>query len=385
MSLEIVSILIILAVVATTLIMIVGTFVVGFLVFRFIRKQMGSMTVATLPVQGVSAGLPQQGDALQASLKAHSHLIKRGSCSQCGAPKSLPSKTAYIYCDYCSALMDYDFRIANANTNAALTNTVYHRLLTPVQAALNAAKTSADWDTVRRLYRPIYREWIKECPTAVSPRAKQDEEFRERMVEYLTESAVSKDMDPEQGPIEADMQRLSSALGRTPVPGGAWQVSGPFWEYAETFKKQMEMVYKKMEANGVFALDPDDPPPGVPIQMEYSTFAQGWLPHLSTKDGEKLLKLYGLSGDYDEVKPLETDKRQCGICGGEMHILPDAREVICETCYHPIDVDSQPLPCQKCGAPLSLPADADRVTCLLLYTRRWVPKRVEQDSVITIH
>src|SRR5215467_5912146 len=81
----------------------------------------------------VSAGLPKVGDALPESLKAHSQFIKRVNCSQCGAPKSLPSPTAYIYCDYCGSLMDYDFRMANADTNAGLTNTVFHRLVATVQ------------------------------------------------------------------------------------------------------------------------------------------------------------------------------------------------------------------------------------------------------------
>src|SRR3569832_802258 len=92
----------------------------------------------------VSAGLPRPGEVLPESLKAHSRFIKRVSCSQCGAPKSLPSTTAYIYCDYCGSLMDYDFRIANADTNAGLTNTVFHRLIATVQVALMQAKTHGD-------------------------------------------------------------------------------------------------------------------------------------------------------------------------------------------------------------------------------------------------
>src|SRR5512138_2135562 len=95
-----------------------------------------------------SAGLPQVGDALPASLKANSRFIKRVNCSQCGAPKSLPSTTAYIYCDYCGSLMDYDFRMANADTNAGLTNTVFHRLIATVQSSLMQAKARGD----RRAY-----------------------------------------------------------------------------------------------------------------------------------------------------------------------------------------------------------------------------------------
>jgi hypothetical protein len=33
-------------------------------------------------------------------------------------------KTAYLYCDDCGALVDYDFRLANSGTSAGLTNTV---------------------------------------------------------------------------------------------------------------------------------------------------------------------------------------------------------------------------------------------------------------------
>ena len=107
-----------------------------------------------------SAGLPRAGDVLPASLLAHSQFIKRVSCSRCGAPKSLPSATAYLYCDYCGALIDYDFRIANADTNAGLTNTVFHRLMAGVQGQMMQARARGDRDACRQLYRQgvlVYR------------------------------------------------------------------------------------------------------------------------------------------------------------------------------------------------------------------------------------
>jgi hypothetical protein len=59
------------------------------------------------------------------SLFAHTEFVKQVECSRCGAPKRLPSRTAYLYCDHCGALVDYDFRLANLGTNAGYTNTVY--------------------------------------------------------------------------------------------------------------------------------------------------------------------------------------------------------------------------------------------------------------------
>src|SRR5262245_54205096 len=312
---------------------------------------------------GVSAGLPHSGDVLPESLKAHSRFIKRVNCSQCGAPKSLPSTTAYIYCDYCGSLMDYDFRMANADTNAGLTNTVFHRIIATVQMPLMQAKARGDRGAYRQIYKQVFTQWLQECPMAASPRAKTDMAFRSQLIDYFAECAVVKDLDPQQAEMQVKMDALVARLQRIPMPGNAWRSAGPFWEYAELFKQQMETVYALFKQIGVLAMDPDKAPEGVPIRMEYSTFCQAWLPHLSPEDGERLLKFYGLSAEYDEFQPLQTDKRQCGMCGSDIHILPGAKQVVCESCGYTIDVNSQPLPCQKCGALLSLPVSANHVIC----------------------
>src|SRR5215510_8734595 len=117
--------------------------------------------------------------AAKPSVFAHADFVKQVTCPRCGAPKRLPSKTAYLYCDHCGSLVDYDFRLANSGTNAALTNTVYHRLVAPVQLPLNQARATGNADRYRELIRPVFAEWIRECPQAVSPRAKTDEDFRD--------------------------------------------------------------------------------------------------------------------------------------------------------------------------------------------------------------
>jgi len=312
---------------------------------------------------GVSARLPQQGDALPASLKAHSRYIKRVSCSQCGAPKSLPSKTAYIYCDYCGMLIDYDFRIANADTNAGITNTIFHRIIAKVQGPLAEAKAATDREKYRELYRQVFSEWVQACPTAVSPRARNDAAFRDQLIAYFAECAVTKDLDPRQAPLETKMQTLAASLQRIPMGGEAWRVAGDFWAYAELFKEQMGLAYDLMQEMGVDAMDPDQAPPGVALKMEYSTFCQGWLPHLSPSDGQRLLKLYSLDADYDEVQPQQTTKRQCGSCGSDILRLEGARQVVCGNCGFTIDIHSEAVPCRKCGGLLSFPISAKHILC----------------------
>src|ERR1022692_3475958 len=89
----------------------------------------------------------------QPSLFAHSDFVKQVTCARCGAPKRLPSKTAYLYCDHCGSLIDYDFRLANSGTNAGLTNTVYHQLVAPVQGDLDRARAAGDAGRCRELLR----------------------------------------------------------------------------------------------------------------------------------------------------------------------------------------------------------------------------------------
>ena len=159
------------------------------------------------------------------------------------------------------------------------------------------------------------------------------------------------------------MQNLAASLQRIPVPGAAWRVVGPFWDYAGLFKQQMEMTYELFHKLGVDAIDPDKAPPGVALRMEYSTFCQAWLSHLSPEDGQKLLKMNGLAAEYIESKPLPVDHRNCGICGSVINTLSGARMVVCDTCGYTIDVASQSIPCSKCGAPLAFPVSSNHLSC----------------------
>src|SRR5437868_14812415 len=162
---------------------------------------------------------------------------------------------------------------------------------------------------------------------AVSPRAKTDAAFRDQFIHYQVACAVTKDFDPQQALLDAQIAAALASLQRMATPNGTWMVAGGFWSYAELYKQQMEMTYALLQAMGVLAMDPDQAPPGVPLRMEYSTFCQAWLPHLAAADGERLLALYGLNAEYDQVRALPTDRHKCGSCGAELHTLTGARQV----------------------------------------------------------
>ena len=97
--------------------------------------------------------------------------------------------------------------------------------------------------------------------------------------------------------------------------------------------------------------------------MEYSTFCQAWLPHLSPDEGEKLLELYGLTGSYEKYDEIDTESKQCGGCGAHLKTVPGASAVICDGCGRKLDIGGGTSPCQGCGAPLSFPVGVNQLTC----------------------
>ena len=122
----------------------------------------------------------------------------------------------------------------------------------------------------------------------------------------------------------------------------------------------MIMNYDLLHQKGVDAMDPDNPPPGVALRMEYSSFCQGWLPHLLPEEGEWLLKQYSLDAEYSEFQPVPTNLHKCGGCGSELHTLPGARQVVCKTCGRTIDIA---CPAASAEHMLSFPVSINQLLC----------------------
>ena len=214
------------------------------------------------------------------------------------------------------------------------------------------------------LYRTIFTEWVRQCPQAVSPRCANDEDFRARMITYLVESAVSKDLDPTQQPLEAEMQIRANSLVRVPMGDNAWRVENGFWEYAELFKKQVELAYAHMAETGVLALDPDEAPAGVPVRMEYSTFCQGWISHLSAGGRREAARDVWPERQLRARTRRSTPRSRSAVPAAQhLKTVPGATAVICDGCGRKLDLGGGMTPCQGCGAALSFPVGVNQLNC----------------------
>jgi hypothetical protein len=292
--------------------------------------------------------------------------VKRCSCKNCGAPKKLPSVTAYVYCDYCGSLMDYDLRRACDSDTA--TPPAYAQLVNGMQANLKAAQAAGDRDGYRGMQKQIYDAYVTYVPNAVSHRARNDAAYRQQLVDYLAESAVVQGFEPELVALTDEMRQRCMGLQYTGSMMAQKVQPESFWPLLETLSKQIEASYRLNRANGVTDLDPDHAE-HMAGKMACSLFCQGWLTLLPEDAAGQLLEWAGLTNQYVPIEAADGSPRSCGGCGGKLTALPGATQLVCDGCGRTLDVGSAEIPCVKCGATMTFPVGATATDCPYCHTR----------------
>lgn len=288
--------------------------------------------------------------------------VKRTRCPDCGASKTLPPQTAYVYCDYCGNLFDYDFQVACMHPESSMPGPAYEALLRTLHPAMEQAKAQEDVVAYREIQSRLFTQWVELCPKAVSPRAK-DPDYRSRLIAYMAETAVTNDFDPGFREL-ANQVAVRTAqmqwIGSFPKPTAE---SDAFWALYEAVRAQVDYSFGLLELREVTAMHPDGASPRLQAAITWSMFAQGWIPYLNPDDTSRLLLETGLYGEYSRLEPKETTLKHCGSCGSDLRVLPGARAVLCEGCGRRIDVESDETNCASCGGLLAFPVGESRVTC----------------------
>jgi len=286
--------------------------------------------------------------------------VKRCTCVVCGAPKKLPTVTAYVYCDYCASLADYDLRRACEGDTRP--GPEYAVTVNSTQAAAKAAVATDDRDTYRDLQKRVFEAYVTHVPMAVSHRAKNDPTYRRQYVDYMAEAAVARAFDPTARALEAEMKQRVMGLRYTGNMMSPTLEPDSFWQLTDTLQKQIEIEKTLYRSVGLADLDPDHAE-HLTGKLAWSAFCQGWLGMLPTDAAGQLLDRAGLTNQYVPLHAEDGQPRHCGGCGGEFSALPGAKAVICDGCGRKIDVGSAEIPCANCGGSMTLPAGADRIAC----------------------
>lgn len=278
--------------------------------------------------------------------------FKRTVCPTCGAPKQRPSVTAYVYCDFCGKLSDYDFARACENP-AARPGPVYEKLSAELSPELAARLAGEDREGYLAVQRKLMEAWVLACPDAAPPRVK-DPKYREKYVAYMAEGATVTAFDEEAQKQAAALAEATAKLSFVQLQPGVVKVDPTaFRAFEEALFPQQEQAARLFEAHGVYAMQPDGASEELQRRMAMSAFAQAWLPMLDEAAATELLRRLGLGGEYVEADPAPSDTAACGACGAALGVMKGARRMVCENCGSALDVEGERVHCAGCGAGLA--------------------------------
>lgn len=254
--------------------------------------------------------------------------VLRGACGHCSAPRTQPSPSAYVYCENCGELADYDFVAACSAPLAP--GPVYEALRAEVAPALAAACAAGDRAAYREHQLRLIGGWADACPKATPLRVK-DPEYRERYIAWLAEAAVAIAFDDEARRREAVMSEAVAKLVFAEVDGRPRVGAEPFRALADAMFA-FEARCDELCQQGVYAMHPDGASRELQRRIGYSQFAQGWLPLLDEHEAVALLDRTKLAGAYDMVGDVATRSWPCASCGGPLQLVVGAKRVVCEHC-----------------------------------------------------
>lgn len=276
--------------------------------------------------------------------------LKKVACTQCGGSKVTPPKTAYVYCDYCGSLVDWDFRIACSTAGSARPGPAYEALQAQEGPKQKAAKDRGDREAYQASVRRVFDAHFTAAKGSWSPRL-GDPDYRAALLEYTAQHYTLAAFDDDCVAKEAAMMHavkgLQWAVGFQPKVGRA------------SFEVLLDAVLAhndRFVAVGQPLLDthPDGPTADLQRKIARSAFAQGWMTTLDKAGQDHMIERLGLGGEYVDVPDAKTQERHCGGCGRTLAVVEGARKVVCEDCGHTNDVQHPEIRCSGCGGPVSV-------------------------------
>jgi DNA-directed RNA polymerase subunit RPC12/RpoP len=259
---------------------------------------------------------------------------KRTVCPTCGAPKERPSATAYVYCDYCGSLADYDFAKA-CEVPLQRPGPVYETLAAALRPEIDAAMAARDEAACRAVHARLFDAWVAASPSSVPPRAREAT-YRARYVAYLAEGAVVTAFDATAQALQARVTEATSRLAFYQDGTHVRVHPRVFAPFVDAVFAQLDHAAILHEARGVYAMQPDGASAELQQRIGCSLFAQGWLPMLDESSAIALLERTKLRVEYVDTDAVAADA-SCRSCGAPVPLLAGAKRVVCESCGNVLD------------------------------------------------
>lgn len=348
--LVVVVIIVVFSLLATVLSLLIP---IGIAVYVMRQIQAGNFVV----VSPMSVAGPPQPRATDPTF------VKRTTCRSCGSPQVRPSKAAYVYCEYCGELMDWDFQAAISDKRSKLPGPAYEALLRQLGPELASARQRQDAVAYEAVQKRVFDAYAKAAPAGLSPRI-GDERYRDAIVSFMARSQTVADFDPACQATFSAQNAATQAL--------VWDRSNPFSPRAEpaSFHRLLDavmahqrQVVSTYEEKGLLETHPDRPTADLMVRMGLSAMCQGWIPFLPPAEVDAMLAKTGLKDEYGKVEPPVLKSGPCPSCAAPLEVVEGSKRVLCHHCGHLAAVGGGTLPCHGCGTKVTIPADTRMFRC----------------------
>ncbi|HUH04168.1 MAG TPA: hypothetical protein VML75_19355 [Kofleriaceae bacterium] len=284
------------------------------------------------------------------------NLVRGRRCHHCGGLKVTRPSTAYVYCDYCATLFDYDPYVAVSDPTALDPDMVDRQLARVTAEPMRQAVAAGDRVEYGRIARWQTDVATEICPAAYSPRIR-DPDYRRRFVDgVLVPWTVATRFDPA---AHAQGRRVGEAQQRALHK----PTLANFLELLARSQQLWAIEAELLEREGVFAAHPDGLDRGHYLYVNASCFVRPWLAALFEPDQQQLLAAAGVTCEYIAMPKVDMCTRGCGGCGQELSIPVGSKRFVCESCGFVLDILNRAFPCAGCGGSVCLPDRATDAIC----------------------
>lgn len=261
--------------------------------------------------------------------------FRRAHCPACGGVKSQPSRTAYVYCDYCGELCDYDFEHLGGD---AVDGERWRQQERRWSSQLASAHARGDRAGYRAASERYWTAYVAAFPMAMSPRI-ADPDYRRAWCAYQAEATTLWAFDDEGQRLDRALAAATGALTYVEVKGKPRIVVGSFGPVLDAFEARRAWSTRLYQDAGVLARHPDGVSPLVSARIEAARFVAAWLPYLDEATLTDTLTRLGVVADYDAgAAPGKRARIPCARCGVTLEVVAGARRVVCEHCGHRLDL-----------------------------------------------
>ncbi len=277
-------------------------------------------------------------------------MVRARRCIRCGAAKTTRSRTAYIYCDYCGTLFDYDIHCATEDPTALDSDDVDAVLDGVCVDKLRAAFEAGDQQTYARITTWRTEVCAEICPNAFSPRIK-DPDYRQRLIhDVLVPWRIATRFDPA-------FQQLRRAFGMARDAMLNDPCLATVMNLLHRARQLWAMEADILEARGIMQKHPEGMDREMFLYVTMADFLRGTLQFVRGDEAKTLLEAAGFSDEYIEAPAIDRDRVSCGSCGAPLELPKGAKRTVCEWCGRLLDTETRAAACTQCGAMVALPVD----------------------------